>query len=79
MPFTKAQRANLTKAWNGAAYAQLRDAGVRLLDGGAATWAAHAAHPGGCGDPSIWDCRHFCQPGPVDRWNTQLLDVLDVA
>ena len=39
LPFTKAQRANLTQAWKGAAYAQLRDAGIRLLDGGAATWA----------------------------------------
>ena len=67
--------------WPGGQLALLGQLGVEVLNGGAATCGAHAAHPMVCGggaggNASFWDCRHFCQPGPVDLWNEQLLDAI---
>lgn len=62
--------------------AAVRAASIGLLDGGRSTMDAHAAHPTRCtGDPNgSWvDCRHFCQPGPVEDWNHQLLVLMEAA
>ena len=60
----------------------LRRAGVLVYDGAEATIGAHGAHPHrGCvgGNGSYADCRHFCQPGPIDAWNVQLVSALSAG
>ena len=56
-------------------------ASIWLLDGARSTAGAHTAHPPHCLDASpneSWvDCRHFCQPGPVEDWNHQLVAAME--
>ena len=54
----------------------LTRANVASFNGAAATVDAHTAHPLRCGDSPFYDCRHFCQPGPLDQWNAQLIRLL---
>ena len=83
-PVNDLQRERQREAAHGRKQAEqaLIDAGVRVLDADTSTEAAHGAHPLVCAseDPSkgpqvsFHDCRHFCLPGPVDFWNTALLE-----
>ena len=54
----------------------LTRANVASFNGAAATVDAHTAHPLRCAAQPFYDCRHFCQPGPVDEWNAQLIRLL---
>lgn len=58
-------------------FAPLVQAGVKLLDGGADTRDAYTAHPAVCiaNKSEYTDCRHYCQPGPIDSWNSRLVDL----
>lgn len=75
---TASQRARLARPLERSTFAAAERAGVWLLDGGAATADAYEAHPSVCTDAGGYiDCRHFCQPGPVDLWNAALVDALE--
>ena len=76
---TAAQRAALAGSLDAARADELRRARVLVYDGARATVDAHAAHPHqGCVglNGSYADCRHYCQPGPIDAWNAQLISTL---
>ena len=76
---TAAERAELENSLGAAEHHELRETGVRLLDGNVGTLDAQLAHPLSCagGDKgNYYDCRHFCQPGPVEWWNRALLDLV---
>jgi hypothetical protein len=77
-PVTAAQRSALLDSLDAVAQAKLREAGVGLLDANPSTLDAHAAHPVRCDAKGActWDCRHFCQPGPVRCWNVALATLL---
>jgi len=79
-----AQRSSLAAPFWRAQYAPLERAGVLVLDSRSATEAAHEAHPLFCDGSStpvvgFWDCRHFCQPGPMEQLNVQLVDLFDAG
>lgn len=71
-----AQRGRLLTPLAAEDFYALTRAGVASFNGGAATVDAHTAHPLRCGLSPFYDCRHFCQPGPVDEWNAQLIRLL---
>jgi hypothetical protein len=75
-PLSTAQRERLLSPLAAADFDALRRANVASFNGAAATVDAHTAHPLRCGPPPFYDCRHFCQPGPVDAWNAQLIRLL---
>ena len=76
-----AQLKRLAEPFDAGRYAPLKDAGALTLDSRVATEDAERAHPLRCGGTppdGLWDCRHFCQPGPVDLWNGQLVDIFSL-
>ena len=75
-PLSTAQRERLLSPLAAAEFDALRRANVASFNGAAATVNAHTAHPLRCGTSPFYDCRHFCQPGPVDEWNAQLIRLL---
>ena len=75
-PLSTAQRERLLSPLAAADFDALRRANVASFNGAAATVDAHTAHPLRCGTSPFYDCRHFCQPGPVDEWNAQLIRLL---
>eukprot|EP00966_Prymnesium_polylepis_P122439 2830215-Prymnesium_polylepis.1 len=82
-PLGDDQRAALLGSVRGLDRTALRRAGIGLLDGNIGTLDAHEAHPVVCVAPTVYregafyDCRHFCQPGPIDLWNARLLEELE--
>ena len=75
-PLSTAQRERLLSPLAAADFDALTRADVASFNGAAATVDAHTAHPLRCGDSPFYDCRHFCQPGPLDQWNAQLIRLL---
>jgi len=78
-PIADARRQRLV-LWdaNGTGHRLLRERGARVLDGGVDTVDSSHAHPFvGCGREKqpYYDCTHYCQPGPLMRWNERLVEL----